>query len=295
MKQSNRSLAAVLFALSLVVFLAGSRQSRESRRVVAKIQPTVNSLTSTESGAELTQSMTMSEVLLLARESLDLMVSRVNDYTARFVKQELDTSGNLGEESELFMKMMPRHRHGAVDAPMRVYLRFDRPDSLKGREVIWGQDLYNGKLAVHEGGLLGLITLYLEPTGFVAMKGQRFPISEIGLTRLVEILIERGEKDANNPDVTVTLTRDHSFDGKPAELIRVQRTKPSDDPNDFSLAEITFDRGRTLILQYRSFGWPKTSAASPPLIESYSYHDLQINVGLTDADFDPNNSAYAYP
>ena len=61
------------------------------------------------------------------------------------------------------------------------------------------------------------------------------------------------------------------------------------------MAEITFDPQRMLILKYRSFGWPPETGQSPPLQESYAYHDLATNVGLTDADFDPNHADYSFP
>ena len=88
---------------------------------------------------------------------------------------------------------------------MRVYLSFQSPSSVKGREVIWGEDLYDGKMAVHEVGLLlSMKTFWLDPNGIFAMQGQRYPISEIGLVRLVEKLIERGPVDRDSPDVSVT-------------------------------------------------------------------------------------------
>jgi hypothetical protein len=137
------------------------------------------------------------------------------------------------------------------------------------------------------------------------MRGQRYPITQIGLVRLVEQLIERGEKDLDNPDVSVTVTTNHQFDDRLTELIRVRRSRPSNEPDDFSLAEIVVDPERQLILAYRSFGWPGRAGSglegsglegsSPPILESYSYHDLKINVGLTDADFDTKNPEYRFP
>ena len=128
------------------------------------------------------------------------------------------------------------------------------------------------------------------------MRGQRYPITNIGLTRLVEMLIERGTADVGNPNVNVTLTKNHPFDGQMAELIQVRRTEPSGGPEDYSIGEIVFDRERMLILQYRSYGWSNDpNQPVGPLLESYSYYDLKTNVGLTEADFDPDNPNYRYP
>ncbi|TWT80869.1 hypothetical protein CA13_23150 [Planctomycetes bacterium CA13] len=242
-----------------------------------------------------TRASSIAEVLEIARAARVAMAGNLKDYTARFVKQEVDTSGLLGETTEMNVKVQTRLRDGSDNAPMRVYLGFESPESVRGREVIWAKDLHDGQLVVHEAGLLGMITLRLDPTGMLAMRGQRYPIYEIGLVRLVEKLIERGGKDLDNPDIQVTITKEVPFDDVSAELIQVKRSKPSDEEDDFSLAEIVMDPNRQLVLSYRSFGWPADEGEKPPLQESYAYHDIQTNVGLAETDFDPQNSAYQFP
>jgi hypothetical protein len=240
--------------------------------------------------------LTMVGVLQKAGSALDAMQSQLDDYTARFVKQERDTAGTLGPVNEIALKVQTRFGGDQNDSPRRVYLRFSSPDALAGREVIWGQDLYDGKMAVHEVGMLfQLKTIWLNPNGMIAMQGQRFPISEVGLVKLVEKLIERGQQDIDNLDVSITQVDDHLFDGRPAELIRVKRKTPSGEAEDFSLAEIVVDDERQLIVAYRSFGWPATPDEDAPLLESYGYYDLKTNVGLTDTDFDVKNLAYGFP
>ena len=242
-----------------------------------------------------TRPSSITEVIELAEAALASMQDQLPDYTARFVKQERDESGSLSEKSEMRVKIQTRLRNESDDAPMRIYLKFIAPEATAGREVIWGKDLYDGQMAVHETTfLLSWKTLWLDPTGIAAMAGQRFPIYEIGLTRLVEKLIERGQADVGNPDVSVTITRDHEFDGLKCELIQAKRTKPGGGKDDFSLAEIVYDPERKLVLSYRSFGWP-SEGQEVPLLESYEYLDLKTNVGLTDQDFDVANPDYQFP
>jgi len=239
---------------------------------------------------------TMADVLDMAKAAREHLSTTLDDYTARFVKQELDSNGVIGPESEIQMKVQTRCRNESNDAPMRVYLAFDAPQNLKGREVIWGADLFDGKMAVHEVGLiLGLKTLWLDPTGYLAMQGQQYPVSEIGIMKLIDKLIERGEKDRDNPDISVKISTDHRLDDTPTHLIQIRRSKPSNEEDDFSLAEITLDPERQLILGYRAFGWPDEPGGDPVLRESYTYHDVKTNVGLTEADFDPKNPKYNFP
>ncbi|EMI17316.1 secreted protein containing DUF1571 [Rhodopirellula maiorica SM1] len=249
-----------------------------------------------DAAAANTRESSLEEVLQIATQARAAMARSLHSYTARFVKQEVDSSGVLGEQTEMQLKVQTRFRNGDETAGKRVYLRFLAPESVKGREVIWAEDLHDGKLLVHEAGLLGIAPIPpLDPNGFLAMRGQRYPISQIGIVRLVEKLIERGQEDLGNPDIDVTITHDFSLDEISADLIQVKRAKPSGKEGDFSLAEIVIDPERQLIVRYRSFGWPTTEGQPAPLQESYTYHEIQTNVKLTELDFDPKNPEYKYP
>lgn len=299
--KKRRRWPAISFAVLVVILAAAwSMSGKSSARQDAK--PTDTSVASTDPTVEAetprTRDATLDEVLELAKHALATMEETVEDYTARFTKQERITSGVLSEKTMMDIKVQTRLRNKTNDAPMRVYLAFLAPEATNGREVIWGKDLYDGKMAVHEVSLLlSWKTIWLNPTGMLAMAGQRYPISEIGVTGLVEKLIERGAKDLGNPDVTASFTRDYEYDGLICELIQVKRAKPSGGKDDFSLAEIIFDPDRMLILSYQSFGWADRDApdAVVPLLESYQYSDLKTNVGLTDEDFDVTNENYSFP
>jgi len=245
------------------------------------------------SGPAKTVSVSLDDVLTMAQQALDHLVANVDDYTARMTKHERDRSGVLQEPSEMLVKIQTRHQQGSLGDPLHVYLKFLSPDKFAGREVIWVQDANDGKLLVREAGFVGtMMTAKLDPTGFLAMQGQRYPIHEIGLTNLIEKLIERGSRDRGNPEVKVTLTENYTFDDRPMSLIQIQRATPSDAEGDFSRAEVVIDPQRQLVVQFRSFGWPAEEA---PLLESYTYRDIQLNPGLQPLDFDPANPEYTFP
>lgn len=240
--------------------------------------------------------ISMADLLDLAADAYQHAVATVDDYSTRFVQQERDDRGRLGDPTEMAMKVQTKHRGGTLGSPMRVYLRFSSPEAVAGREVIWGEDLRDGKLLVREAGMLGRVPIPpLDPRGMLAMRNQRHPITEIGLTKLIEKLIQRGEQDREDESIRVDVDETHSFEGREVWLIRIERSQPTNNENDFSRAEIIFDPAVKLVLRYRSFGWPESADASPPLLESYTYHDLLLNVGLTDRDFDPANPDYDFP
>ena len=79
--------------------------------------------------------MSMAELLDLAVDAHANMVATVDDYTARFVKQEQDLQGRLSETTEMLMKIQTAHRGGEPGSPMRVYLKFLSPQSVSGRDL----------------------------------------------------------------------------------------------------------------------------------------------------------------
>jgi hypothetical protein len=245
-----------------------------------------------------TVEVTMSAMLDLAQTALDATIADLDDYTARLIKQEQDRNGLLQPASEVFIKVATRHPGGVLGAPLKVYMRFDSPADARGREVIWVENANEGKLLVREAGMIGsMMTVPLMPESFLAMRGQRYPITEIGLTRLLEKLIERGSHDIADPNVRVFKTEGYRFDDRSLTHLQIQRSRPSERAGDFSIAELVLDREQNLVVSFRSFGWPEKNAtdnSDPPLIESYEYHDLKLNVGLSEQDFDPANPDYTF-
>ncbi|MEM6979302.1 MAG: DUF1571 domain-containing protein [Planctomycetota bacterium] len=266
-----------------------------------------------------TREVAIEEVLALARAALENMTSNVDDYTAVMGKHEQDRNGVLQPPSEMFMKVMTRHRGGEPGQNLKAYLRFESPENVRGREVIWVEGENNGKLLVREAGLVGaMMTASVDPNGMMAMRGQRYPISELGLTNLITKLIEHGESiqsqlrsdaqtdgdaptDGNAPTsgnnsqaVTVTMSTGLADQVDGQTLIQIQKTQPDGTEDDFSLAEVVIDLERQLVLEFRSFGWAEVESDPPPLIESYQYRDVKCNVGLTDDDFDTQNPEYTF-
>ena len=47
-------------------------------------------------------------------------------------------------------------------------------------------------------------------------------------------------------------------------------------------------------IRYIAYDWPAVEGDQLKVIEEYNYLNLKMNVGLTDADFDPNNPEYNF-
>ncbi len=54
---------------------------------------------------------------------------------------------------------------------------------------------------------------------------------------------------------------------------------------DFHLARIYVDDKLQVPVRYEAYDWPETEGGSPLLMEEYTFLDLKLNVGLSQADF----------
>jgi hypothetical protein len=241
----------------------------------------------------------LDKALAMARESLELIRTQIDDYTCRIVKRER-IKGELLPMEHMNAKIRNRKVvDGIVKSPLSVYLHFVSPDSVKGREVVWVEGQNNGKLRAHEGGLKGklLPTVWLDPDGALAMNGNLHPIYEIGIENLVTKLIERGEREklnGNPQDCEVRFIEGAKINGRKCTVLEVGH--PIQRPQyEFHKAQIFIDDELGIPLRYAAYYWPdKPGAKELPVIEEYTYLDVKLNVGLTDADFDSNNPNYNF-
>ena len=214
----------------------------------------------------------------------------INDYTAIVQKHE-NIDGDIHGVQVMELKL--RHR------PFSVYTKFRFPQDLNGQQAIYVQGQNEDKIIGHGVGFQRTLgTHKLDPAGFIAMRGQKYSITDIGLLNLVDKLLEVGYKDSRYGECTVkyiegvTLFKNTS----PRECTVIHVEHPLPRPYFiFYVARIYVDKELNLPIRYESYEWPRKAGETPKLIEVYEYRDLKLNVGLTDRDFDPANPAYAFP
>ena len=236
----------------------------------------------------------LADALRIARECMERMDREVTDYTATMIKRER-VGGKLLDENHMFSKIRSRKLDGEeIAVPLSVYLKFQPPSAKAGREVIWVEHQNDGKLVVHETGLVGLLRVKLQPTSLLAMSGNRYPITEIGIRNLLKKLVEKGENELKEEECQVTYTESIEFVGRDCSLLRISHHEKKPE-HEFAFAEIYIDNELQLPLCYGAYDLPEKEGGEPLIIERYIYKDLKLNVGLTDSDFDPDNPDYDYP
>lgn len=284
-------LLGMLVLISLLPFWANSRKTRPT--VSQHVSTTAPVLPSQFAGGETPARVDrLQDVLSLARQVLAKLNS-VRDYRATLIKRER-VGGVLGTESKMQIKIRNRTTGPNQTTGLAAYLKFESPAFAAGREAIWIEGQNDGKLICHEGGFKNWKTMRLDPNGSLAMLGNKYPISEIGLVRLAEKLIEKGERDRELSDALVTITDDQSVGGRKCQLIQVTHPEPVDGL-DFHIAQIFVDTERRIPLRYAAYLWAENPEDEPPLEEEYTYLDVELNVGLSDAEFDPDNPDYNFP
>ena len=179
--------------------------------------------------------------------------------------------------------------------PFSVYMKFLAPENLKGQEVIYVEGANDDKLIGHAGsGLMSLAgSKWLDPKGTLAMMGQRYPITELGISNLVRRLIEVGEHDMQYGECYVWRNDEAKVGDRPCISFTVMHPEKRSGFL-FHIARIFVDKELMVPLHYEAYDWPAKPGDKPPLLESYTYARLKLNPGLTDADFDPKNPEYNF-
>jgi len=237
----------------------------------------------------------LDSALEVAYTGLNHIRANVRDYTCTLVKRE-QIGGELLDHEYIFTKIRhPQVENGQITVPFSVYMYFLKPDSMKGREVIYVAGANGNKLIAHEGGWKGRVTptVHLFPDSALAMRNNRYPITEVGIATLTQRLIEKGERDRNEGPCTVQFFKGAKINGRVCTCLQVTHAHRRP-PFDFHMARIFIDDEHTVPVRYEAYDWPQPGSATPALIEEYTYMNLKFNTGLTDADFSPENPQYNF-
>lgn len=210
---------------------------------------------------------------------------QIKDYSATMVKRER-INDKLGDFEYMFIKV--RHE------PFSAYTYFLAPESLKGQEAIYVEGRNDGNLLGHGVGIRKIAgTVALKPTSMLAMQGQRYPITEIGVYNLTKRLIEVGENDKQYGECDVKFFKGAKINGRVCTCIQVVHPVPRRNFM-YHMARVFLDDELNVPIRFEAYDWPATPGSQAPLIEEYTYVNLKVNNNFTDADWDVNNPNYKF-
>jgi hypothetical protein len=226
-----------------------------------------------------------------AVDTLKHIHSDVRDYSCLVVRQER-VNGLLSPHEFIIAKVRNEQReNGRVVTPFSVYLKFAKPDRVKGREVLFVNGRNDGDMFARRGGTrFAFVTTRLKPTSELAMKDNRYPITEFGIENLVVRLLQAAKQDLAT-DCDVTYLKGAKISERPCRGIVVTHEKRPAEPR-FHQVRIFIDDEHNVPIHYEAFDWPEQAGGEPQLMERYTYTKLKFNNGFTDWDFDPDNPDY---
>lgn len=219
--------------------------------------------------------------LRVAQEGVERIDRDIKDYSAIMYKQER-IDGTLQEQEVAYVKV----RHN----PFSVHMFFLAPN--KGRECLYvaGPNGEKSDLHARDSGFRKKLGVFkLDPDGRLAMAGQKYPITKLGIRNLTTELIEVASNDVNYGECEVRVVPTTiGADKRPVTVI--EAVHPTERRNfRFHKAQVFIDNELGLPIRYAAYLWPKAPGEEPPLEEAYTYLNLKVNNGFTDADFNPEN------
>jgi hypothetical protein len=218
-----------------------------------------------------------------ARASRD-DVRKLSGYSCTFSKNE-----QLKKGSPVRQVMFLKFRR----EPFSVYLKFVEPHA--GREVIYVEGQNKGKMQVHEvSGLASMIgTVSLSPTGSDALKESRYPITMIGMEKMLETTIADWEQALKHSAVKVD-RYPHAKIGESECMMFEVVFSQAHDTIKFHKTRLYLDKKSNLPRRVEQYAFPAKAGEQPLLVEEYSYSDVKTDAPLADRDFDVKNESYGF-
>ena len=273
MLRLSRTFSALALALAAVVSVLAPAVNAEEPQGIYEYQ--------LEAGEH-----PLGPLVRLSQDVVERMKSEVQDYSATFVKRER-VDGELLDQQHIFTKV--RHQ------PFSAYMYFLGPEEKKGREVIYVDGANDGNLLAHEAqgfkAHLGMVRL--DPNGYLAMRGQRNPITRVGMLNLTKLIAEVGEYEMGFGECEVTYIPGAKIGERPCTCVQMVHPVPRKEFRSH-LTRIFFDDELRLPIRFEGYQWPERAGGRPVLVEEYTYLNLKLNNGWSDFEFDAHNADYNF-
>lgn len=210
-------------------------------------------------------------------------LAEVRDYTCLLAKEEL--IGRKLTAQTMSVKLRSE--------PLSFYMLFDGVN--RGREALFVEGVNQNRVLVHETNIpvVGNVTVPLALNAPEITRENRYPITNVGLHKLTEIVTGQITREASAADVKVEEFPTATLAGRTCYAFRATFEQPQRG-RTFHQTVAYFDKETNFMVRLEQYAFPRSPREKPILVEKYSYTKIQPNVGLTDRDFDPRNRAYHF-
>jgi hypothetical protein len=171
--------------------------------------------------------------------------------------------------------------------PFSVAMEWHGPAQKKGRRAIYVHGKNDGKMVVKH-----LITLKLDPAESIKRKESRHTILEAGILNLInryEASWEReqtmGLTDLSVEEKIESIKIGDQTYTHPCHCVTSRHPADSRGTFEYYIAKVYFDKSSGLPIRTECYEFPSAGFPDGRLVERYTYLDLKLNAGLTEADF----------
>lgn len=270
----RRGVSLVFYGLSCAAFLtaggAGGFYAALRLFVATPVAETTETIVKPAESKSIDQAL---ELIRTAR----VRFKDVKDYQCLYLRDEV-IDGQM-QMNTMLLKI--RHQ------PFSVGMEWLGPAVKKGRRVVYVTGKNDNKMLVKQ-----LLLLKMDPLDSIKKKESRHTIQEAGILNLInryEAAWER-ERTLHQTKITVeekveSITLSEKTYTRQCQV--VTSTHPPDSQNtfEFYMAKVYFDKETGLPIRTECYDFPTKVHPEGRLVERYTYLDLRMNQGLTDADF----------
>ena len=183
----------------------------------------------------------------------------VNDYTAIFTRSEI-LRGKHRPEETISLKFRE---------PLQVYMKW-LSESGKDREAIFVKGRNGDKVLVHEPGWIsGHFTVLLPPDGPTIMSRSRHPFNEIGIGRVIDLVISTFEKANQAGELDMRDLGIRREDGRSIRVIEGLLPKDTAKKYYCYRAIVSIDEVLKLPVAVKVYDW------DDKLVEHYRYTNIR--------------------
>ena len=264
-----------------------------SARTTYKIAPTSLNVNEARAAMNRRNNHPLLPLLELGSSTLQHINNNIHDYKCILIKREriLD---ELRPYEYVAMKFRGHRPGDGSPVPYSVYAKVLAPKSIKGRQVLYVDGEFGGDVLVTKGGRRNnTMTFSIRPEGRLAMRDNKYPVTAFGFENLLVRVMEVAENDLQYDECQVRTVAGAKVDDRICTMYEVVHPFARDH-FIFHIARIFLDDERQLPIRFEAYTWPEVAGGEPVLVEEYTFRDLQINVGLTDADFAHDNPQYNF-
>jgi hypothetical protein len=199
-------------------------------------------------------------------ERVRYAMASISDYTCIFSKHEL-VGDNVIREDNIILK---------VKRPGHFYMKWTEGPN-KNRVAIYIEGQNNNNIKLHLNGLLGFLTVAIDPKGKKALEENRHAITEADIVSIFNRFAANcnmGRTDPECSTITAALT-------DPDTLV-LKAGFPPGKGYYAHTAAMTVDIRSWVPVRITCYGW------NDEFLEEYRFENIKINPGLTGKDFEKN-------